>query len=517
MHKIEIQSIEVEESLISSLKNSENEELRVQDFVDFFNKNFGVKPDLMSTAGGRVNLIGEHVDYPDVQFCEGNRAELYSLGSAIQNNFLAALSERDDENLHLVHLNAKQSFIIPISELSNLESQCVSERENKIPFKDRQLPEWLPHTLGTIFNAIGQSNATKGFNLLMTSNVPFGAGLSASAANCSALTLVLNEFYNLGLKENIEIVTFARASENSKFAGGHCGWLDYQLIIQSKENLLTQICYADNSIEYFSSNLPASMQFITINTNVPHVLAESDYVIRVAELDAAINFLSTFFGEQVNGPKLGLAFINQAIQMFDNNAIDQIEEGIKKLVLEYSDNKCIHLKSKLKDLPAYVEVHYEVLDYKNHGSLSKQESFVILLKRLRHQSVSSVLVPLAGEAAKKGDSQSFGELLNQEGVSLRMSGDFEITGDNGAQDQLLDIGFKTSKEVGLNVFGRMLGGGGGGNVLFYADRNDESKYQEWKEKVCLKYNEWSSLNFADKPIATCIEPLVSAGANLIKH
>ena len=39
-----------------------------------------------------------------------------------------------------------------------------------------------------------------------------------------------------------------------------------------------------------------------------------------------------------------------------------------------------------------------------------------------------------GEAASKGDTQEFGEMLDLEGRSLRMSGDFMITGDNGAQD-----------------------------------------------------------------------------------
>lgn len=41
--------------------------------------------------------------------------------------------------------------------------------------------------------------------------------------------------------------------------------------------MLTKIDYADNGIQHFKSKLPAHMQFVAFNTNVPHVLAESDY------------------------------------------------------------------------------------------------------------------------------------------------------------------------------------------------------------------------------------------------
>ena len=45
--------------------------------------------------------------------------------------------------------------------------------------------------------------------------------------------------------------------------------------------MVTKIDYADNGIEHFESRLPRTMQFVALNTNVPHVLAESDYAHRV--------------------------------------------------------------------------------------------------------------------------------------------------------------------------------------------------------------------------------------------
>ena len=69
-----------------------------------------------------------------------------------------------------------------------------------------------------------------------------------------------------------------------------------------------------------------------------------------------------------------------------------------------------------------------------HKGQSPKQSFASILRRMRHQKMSSLLVPLAGEAAAQGDADLFGLLLDLEGQSLRMSGDFMITGDNGAQD-----------------------------------------------------------------------------------
>ena len=64
------------------------------------------------------------------------------------------------------------------------------------------------------------------------------------------------------------------------------------LIVCSKANMLTKIDYADNGIQHFASKLPPSMQFVALNTNVPHVLAESDYSHRVKELTLDITFLT---------------------------------------------------------------------------------------------------------------------------------------------------------------------------------------------------------------------------------
>ena len=95
--------------------------------------------------------------------------------------------------------------------------------------------------------------------------------------------------------------------------------------------------------------------------------------------------------------------------------------------------------------------------------------------------------PLAGEAASQGDANLFGMLLDLEGQSLRMSGDFMITGDNGAQDAMLDAALEQGTVLGLRVHGRMLGGGGGGNVLLFADKSNPELFAKWESATTSSY------------------------------
>ena len=117
---------------------------------------------------------------------------------------------------------------------------------------------------------------------------------------------------------------------------------------------------------------------------------------------------------------------------------------------------------------------------------------------------------------------SAGTLLDLEGESLRMSGDFQITGDNGAQDALLDCAFEVGAEIAadtsveFSVHGRMLGGGGGGNVLLMVVTGDATLRTKWEERVKDYYQEWADAKYPGQGIrATVIIPAMSAGARVL--
>ena len=500
---------------------------RVAALRELFARRYGSAPQYVALAGGRVNLIGEHVDYPDVQFAKEPKVHLFSMGGAIQNSYLVAASARDDGKVVMSHAQVSGgTYTVALSELAAIEAQAEADRKGSVPMEQRSTPVWAMHTLGAVMEMLRANVPCRGLTLLLTSNVPHGAGMSNSAANCVALGLAFNAMYPaLGLDSDIKLVTFARSSENSKFAGGHCGWLDQLLIVCSKASMLTKIDYADNSVEHFESRLPPHIQFVAFNTNVPHVLAESDYSHRVRELTLGVEFLSAQLGRNAGGPNLTLGTLNALLAAVDaatpgNAPIDlgalcggalarfDIVKG--EMAEPLGAKEVQRIKEAVEASfapPADLPMH------KGKGALA---SFGVVLRRMRHQKMSSLLVPLAGEAVANGDASLFGMLLDLEGQSLRMSGDFMITGDNGAQDALLDCALAGGKALELMVHGRMLGGGGGGNVLLMVDASDASRRQKWEADVKVAYAAWAEKQFPGKGIeATVIVPAISAGARLV--
>ena len=491
-----------------SLSSCLSDESRHATIESIFLNFTGSKPQHLAQAGGRVNLIGEHVDYPDVQFQSEEPVHLFSMGGSVQNSFCVALKKREDDVLRVWHLNAEEGITLSIQDLRDLEGVSKKERKQSMPMKDRSVPAWAFHAFGTLMERDKAFSMTNGYDIVLTSNVPHGAGMSNSAANCIALALTLQaDEPALSLDTPIKLVTFARNAENSTYVGGHCGWLDQLLIVCSKKGQLTRIDYAKNAVDHFQSNLAKTWQFCALNTNVPHVLAESEYGDRVKELQLGIQLLRDVAHlPNLGSPTLSLKTLNVLLAQLDISPVasdfDSVDDG-----LTWSDDEC---KARVSDMLT----RYKTPDLFRHQGLENQESLAILLQRIRHQKASSLIVVAAGEAAAEGDALRFGALLTQEGKSLRMSGDFQITGDNGAQDALLDIGFQEAQKLDLKVFGRMLGGGGGGNVLFMTDRTDEGTYQKWIEQTQIHYAEWAK-RLDGNVEATLIEPVMSDGAALI--
>ncbi|MBU1868980.1 MAG: hypothetical protein KJ818_00785, partial [Candidatus Omnitrophica bacterium] len=231
---------------------------------------------------------------------------------------------------------------------------------------------------------------------------------------------------------------------------------------------------------------------------------------------------------------LSLSELNWLTSIFDKKVPNVIfeEAGLKGII----DEEKIKEQQAKFSLPhqsiirsEFAKLNYqppENLKVNRHLDLTPEQSFALNLRRMRHQLTSSFRVPLAGKAAKEGNPFALGEYIDAEGKSLRMSGDFQITGNNGAQDALLDMGMKAGRGIYENgVFGRMLGGGGGGNVLFYLRKGDSNnaedikEYERWRLSVEVMYKAWveelKNPLRGQKVAVTFIGPVPSEGAHLV--
>ena len=122
---------------------STDDSARVALLKALFARLFGAAPEVVALAGGRVNLIGEHVDYPDVQFAGEPVVHLFSMGGAIQNNYLAAVSKRSDGKVVLCHTLVGEVYTVALDDIEAVEAQAQAERNGSVPMKDRSTP--VPH------------------------------------------------------------------------------------------------------------------------------------------------------------------------------------------------------------------------------------------------------------------------------------------------------------------------------------------------------------------------------------
>ena len=120
---------------------------------------------LIVLSPGRVNIIGEHTDYN----------EGFVLPAAIDKAAYLAIALRDDDEIHLMALDLNESFSVSINNLK--------------PVDDISWPNYI---LGVVAQFQKKNIPLKGFNAILTSDVPIGAGLSSSAAVECATVFALN-------------------------------------------------------------------------------------------------------------------------------------------------------------------------------------------------------------------------------------------------------------------------------------------------------------------------------------
>ena len=147
-------------------------------FVD----TFGCSPEIIAAAPGRVNLIGEHIDYSDG----------YVLPFAISDRTFAAMSIRPDRLVRIA--SAQRSNKIVTVNLDDVKPGLNGE--------------WERYALGVIW-AMG---VKEGLDVMIDGHVPLGAGLSSSAAlECSVATAV-NHLFSLGF----DLQTLARLTQKAE-------------------------------------------------------------------------------------------------------------------------------------------------------------------------------------------------------------------------------------------------------------------------------------------------------------
>ncbi|HET9824472.1 MAG TPA: galactokinase [Chitinophagaceae bacterium] len=226
-----------------------------------FQKRFQRQPEHIFFSPGRVNLIGEHIDY------NGGKV----MPCAISLGTYLAVSKNTDKKFRFHCLN--------FPETAELHLQNSYSKSGWA---------WFNYPLGIINYFITQGHSISGLDMLFYGDLPIGAGLSSSASIEVLTAFTLKELFQLNVPQ-IEIATLSKKVEN-EFIGVNCGIMDQFAVTFGQKN--KAIMLNCDTLEYELLPFQTDDYALTIiNTNKTRTLADSKYNERFAECGAALKAL----------------------------------------------------------------------------------------------------------------------------------------------------------------------------------------------------------------------------------
>ena len=222
-----------------------------------FAETFGAAPDIIAAAPGRVNLIGEHIDYSDG----------FVLPFAINDRTFAAVRIRDDRKVRIASMQRRNKIV----------------EHNIDAIKPGLKGEWERYPLGVIW-AMG---LTSGIDIMIDGHVPLGAGLSSSAAlECSVAT-ALNHLFSFGYSLE-ELARLTQKAEND-YVGVPCGIMDQSVSLMAHAGSALLLDCRDLSTKNIAFDVASSgLELLIIDTQAHHSLTDGGYAERRASCESAV-------------------------------------------------------------------------------------------------------------------------------------------------------------------------------------------------------------------------------------
>jgi galactokinase len=224
-----------------------------------FQQLFGRPAAVRAEAPGRVNLIGEHTDY------NGG----FVLPTPIPQRCRCELRPRED--------GCVRAFSTGVTE-QMVEYQLGSESPGC---------GWLDYLQGCTHLLRADGHALGGFDVLITSEIPLGSGLSSSAALDVCVLRALRTAFQLTLEDRL-LAPLAQRVEN-RFVGAQVGIMDPLAVSLGQAGMALFIDTRDLTWQHVP--LPAEAQLVVINSGIRHQHAGGDYNTRRAECEAACRHL----------------------------------------------------------------------------------------------------------------------------------------------------------------------------------------------------------------------------------
>ena len=241
-------------------------EILIQNTTAFFKEKFGNVPDKIVLSPGRINIIGEHIDYNDG----------YVLPAAIDKIICFTFEKNNSNTANVQAIDLNESLVIDVT-----KEEIVSEIV------------WTNYLRGVLFQLKLKGYKIGGFNCAFSSNIPIGSGLSSSAALECGFLFGINEMFNLGIKP-IDMALMGQSAEH--WVGINCGIMDQFSSVMGLENKVIKIDCRTLDYTYHDANF-VDYSLILFDSNVTHSLFTSEYNNRRIECNEGLSIIKENYPE----------------------------------------------------------------------------------------------------------------------------------------------------------------------------------------------------------------------------
>ncbi len=225
-----------------------------------FTESFSSQPKLYFSPG-RINLIGEHVDYNDG----------FVMPAAINKGVYYAIAENGSNEIHFHAMDFNEWLSVGISHFKRMNG-------------------WKNYVLSIINEFLLLGCTIKGFNCVFAGDIPRGSGMSSSAAVEGGLAFALNEMLHTGLNR-VELALLCQRAEHN-FPNVNCGIMDQFANMMGKQEQVLLLDCRSMQHQYFPLHMKG-YKIVLLNSNVQHTLVSGEYNIRRQRCEEGLSILKS--------------------------------------------------------------------------------------------------------------------------------------------------------------------------------------------------------------------------------
>ena len=278
---------------------------------------FGRRATIRVTSPGRINLIGEHIDYL------GGKVMPVAIGKHLT-----------------LHAAPKAGSSVDVSRAGSGSGSPVTIHFDDLRPRTDPAETWMNYVIGVLAVYRSAGIELPGFCATIDSTLPTGAGLSSSAALETGIALVIEAFSGIE-QDAVDRALLCQRAEH-EFAGVPCGIMDQLAVGAGKAGHALLLDCSDLSIRHVP--LPSELALVVADTGVKHALGDGEYRKRREDCDEILRRLgaASFHGISMENLAAGAEKLDEKLLRRARHVITEMARvDAFAAALERSDHEAL--------------------------------------------------------------------------------------------------------------------------------------------------------------------------------